>query len=236
MDRGAWRATVYEIAKSRTTQQLTHTHTMILIPLPHANLGKPESHFRNVYLGLHSLPKEDGYRLAGGHYPRVAGMGSRCLSPFLLAHSAPRDVITPSSCLLHPLATAQPHLEGHPSFSRGERGSFCNKHETNHRIKQLFILLIPTNLSPQVSCLFCHRGAAPSPPRSFLWLPWPPASLQSPQVALEEVYPLQPTFPRRATPTCTLECPKPFLLWESLLFLPGSESLSPRSTVPLAAG
>lgn len=110
-------------------------------------------------------------------------MDSWCLSPFLLAHSSPRDVITPSSCLLHPLATAQTHLEGYPSCSQGERGAFCNKHETNHRIKQL-ILLMPTNLSPQISCLFHHQGAAPSPPRSFLRLPRPPASLQSPQVAL----------------------------------------------------
>ena len=67
----------------------THTHIMILTLLPHANLGKPESHFRNVHLGLHSLPKEDGNGLAEGHDPRVAGMGSWCLSPFLLAHSAP---------------------------------------------------------------------------------------------------------------------------------------------------
>ena len=129
---------------------------MILTPLPHANLGKPESHFRNVHLGLHSLPKEDGNGLAEGHDPRVAGMGSWCLSPFLLAHSAPRDVITLSSCLMHPLATAQPHLEGHPSWGRGEIGALCNKHETNHRIKQRLILPMPTNLSPQVSCLFCH--------------------------------------------------------------------------------
>lgn len=168
--------------------------------------------------------------------PEWQGWALGAFHPSFLLTLPPGDVITPSSCLLHPLATAQPHLEGHTSCSWGERGSFCNKHETNHRIKQLFILLIPTNLSPQISCLFCHRGAAPSPPRSFLWLPWPPASLQSPQVALGEVYPLQPTFRRRATPTCTLECPKPFLLWGSLLFLPGSESLSPRSAVPLAAG
>ena len=88
--------------------------------------------------------------------PEWRGWAPGASHPSSLLTLPPRDVITPSSCLLHPLATAQPHLEGHPSWGRGERGAFCNKHETNHRIKQCLILPMPTNLSPQVSCLFCH--------------------------------------------------------------------------------
>lgn len=158
-------------------------------------------------------------------------MDSWCLSPFLLAHSSPRDVITPSSCLLHPLATAQTHLEGYPSCSQGERGAFCNKHETNHRIKQL-ILLMPTNLSPQISCLFHHQGAAPSPPRSFLRLPRPPASLQSPQVALGRSTHCSPRSQGEPRPPAHLIAPSPSCSGEVCFFCQAQNLSHPEAQCP----